>query len=779
MSTAHVNGRENGLRIESRVVEERLQEAVKSGATVIEVDAYGQHGLGGRLPQSLKTPILVKVRGASGQRLGSLGFPGTTIEVFGPASDDVGWLNAGAEIIVHGEAGNGACNAMGQGKVFVGGSIGARGMTMTKQNPRFPAPELWVLGSVGDYFAEFMAGGVAVVCGIDPKDPENVLGFRPCVGMVGGRIYLHGPHQGFSQADAVFEPIDDAAWTWLQAGVKDFLDRVKRPELLSTLADRETWQCIRARTPMEKGGRKRRSMKAYHAEVWDKELGRGGLIGDLTDLDRSLIPVIFNGIMRRFVPVWEHKKYASPCQAQCPTGIPVQERWSLIREGKVDEAVDLALAYTPFPASICGYLCPNLCMQGCTRQTAGSLEPVNIPALGKASIQSKFKKEDLPPLSGRKVAIIGGGPAGVSAAWRLRSLGHEGVVYDLDSVLGGKMSSAIPESRIPKDVLDAELTRLREVIPHVHLSQPMSRDEFEQLKNDHDFVIVAAGASKPRKIPVPGADLAPTSLDFLRDAKKNKAKVGKRVVIIGAGNVGCDVAVEAHRLGAESITLIDIQEPAAFGKERKHAEEAGAQFKFPCFTKEITPKGVLLTDGELVPADTVVFAVGDSPDVAFLPETVALERGFVKVDEFFRTTDSKVFAVGDVVKIGLLTEAVGAGRKAAGFIDDVFQGKRPQSDTTKMIEYDRMQLAYFDPRMTQSDMEDLEHCSHQCASCGSCRDCGLCEQLCPTGAITRIEGKTKKDYERVVNADKCIGCGFCAGTCPCGVWDLVENTPIG
>ena len=98
--------------------------------------------------------------------------------------------------MVHGQASNGIGNAMAQGKIYVAGDIGARGMTMTKQNPRFAPPELWVLGAVGDSFAEFMAGGTAVVCGHDPHHADNVLGHRPCVGMVGGRIFFRGPQKG-------------------------------------------------------------------------------------------------------------------------------------------------------------------------------------------------------------------------------------------------------------------------------------------------------------------------------------------------------------------------------------------------------------------------------------------------------------------------------------------------------------------------------------------------------------------------------------------------------
>ncbi len=244
------------------------------------------------------------------------------------------------------------------------------------------------LGSVGDYFGEFMAGGVAVVCGHEPQSPRNVLGYRPLVGMVGGKVFFRGPHGGFSQTDAKLAPISDQDWDWLSQSLERFLKNIRRMEVYDSLRDRSQWQLLLARTSQEKTGRRMLSMAAFHQEVWDKELGPGGLIGDLTDLDRDVIPLITTGSLRRFVPVWENKKYAAPCEATCPTGIPVQERWRLIREGRVDEAVDLALSYTPFPASVCGYLCPNPCMQACTRQSA-FMVPVDVKKLGQASIAAK------------------------------------------------------------------------------------------------------------------------------------------------------------------------------------------------------------------------------------------------------------------------------------------------------------------------------------------------------------------------------------------------------
>ncbi len=768
-----IDGMEHGRRIESRILEERIQRAVSDGARTLEIEAHGQHGLGGRLWVSKQEPVTIRITGSVGQRCGSMGFPGTRIEVMGPASDDTGWLNAGAKIVVHGNAANGTANAMAQGKISIAGNIGARGMTMTKANPRFSPPELWVLGSAGDYFAEFMAGGTAVICGFEPQDPENVLGFRPCVGMVGGRIFVRGPHKGFSQSDARLEPINDTTWQWLCDNLRAFLSAIAREELLETLTQRTDWQCIVARTPYEKTGRSRRSMAEFHSQVWDAELGRGGLIGDLTSLDRSPIPLVVNGELRRFVPVWENKLYQAPCQVSCPTGIPVHERWQLIRGGLIDEAVDLALAYTPFPATVCGYLCPHLCMQGCTRGSK-SMTPVDVSILGKAGLSSK--PPELPSLSGKRVAVIGGGPAGISVAWQIRLFGHEAVVFDMEATLGGKIASAIPDSRIPKEVVGAELERVRKVIPHVHLQQRMTKEEFLHLKEDYDFVVIAVGAQKPRGLPVPGGERGIPALDFLKKAKRGEAAMGKRLVIIGAGNVGCDVATEAARLGAEDITLIDVQKPAAHGKEKKDAEALGAKFRWPCFTKEITEQGVVLTTGELLEADTVIVSIGDQPDLDFITGDIATERGFITVNEIGQTTDPTVFAIGDIVRPGLLTDAIGAGRKTARAMHEMFIGKRPTSDTRTMIDYSRIRLEYFDPRIVA--FTTMQECAEECSSCGTCRDCGLCESLCPTGAISRKD-LGNKEFEMVSDPEKCIGCGFCANACPCGIWNIRENTPLG
>ncbi len=775
-----------------------IQKEIAQGQNHIEVEAFGQHGIGGRLWKAGDDCVKIKITGASGQRAGSLGFPNTEIDILGPASDDVGWLNAGAVITVHGNASNGVMNGAAQGKVYVGGDIGARGMTMTKHNPRFDPPELWVLGCAGDYFGEFMAGGIAVICGFEGCNSgtvRNVLGYRPLVGMVEGKVFFRGDISGgYSEKDAKILSVSDDEWDWFLTNLELFLNKIKKPDLFNTLSNRCQWQILKAKTPAEElQTGNRLSIKDFRKDVWDRELGRGGLIGDLQTIEKGSIPLITKGEMRRFKPVWEQRKYKSPCQAACPIGIPVQERWHMIRTGLADEAVEMGLEFTPFPATVCGYLCPNPCMASCTRNSQ-YMTPIDMTLIGKKGENARLP--EIKKKTGKRIAVIGAGPGGISAAWHLTLKGHEAVLFDEAEEIGGKIFSVIPQSRIPESVFNNEINRVKEFISDIRFNTTINAMEFQKIKNQFDFTIVAAGAKKPKMLPVPGIENAVSALEFLCLAKKTGVKKNllhpSKIVIIGAGNVGCDVATEAHRLGAESITMIDVQKPAFFGKEKKDAEAAGAVVKWPCFTKKITKQGVVLNTGDILEADTVVVSIGDVPDLDFLGKDIAIRHGFAAVDEFNRTSDPRVFAVGDIVAPGLITDAIGAGKRAAEAIDSILKGKTPKIiDPRPEIDQKRVSLEYYSPRV--KEFVSLEQCGGECASCGRCRDCGICVEICPEGAIERFEisGGSAMDeiyginadddneaYEYRSDPDKCIGCGFCAGACPCGIWALVPNDPV-
>ncbi|MDZ4165434.1 MAG: FAD-dependent oxidoreductase, partial [Smithellaceae bacterium] len=337
--------------------------------------------------------------------------------------------------------------------------------------------------------------------------------------------------------------------------------------------------------------------------------------------------------------------------------------------------------------------------------------------------------------TGKTVAVIGGGISGLSTAWQLWMKGHEPCIYESRDELGGKLTAQVPKSRIPDEVVRYELSRLKENLCQVNLRNNLTREDFQRIREKFDFVVIAIGAQRPRLMNIPGAERALSALDFLQQSKRDRTRVGERVVIIGAGNVGCDAAAEAGRLGAREITLIDIQEPASFGKERQAALAAGARFLYPKFAKAITDEGVELTDGEILPADTVIVSIGDLPVLDFLTEDIVTERGFIRVDENYRTSDPRVFAVGDVVRPGLLTDAIGAGRRAAETIDGLLGDRPVILDQLPPLDRARVKMEYFDPRL--AGFKDIDACALNCASCGGCRDCHVCETICPQNAISR------------------------------------------
>jgi NADPH-dependent glutamate synthase beta subunit-like oxidoreductase/glutamate synthase domain-containing protein 3/Pyruvate/2-oxoacid:ferredoxin oxidoreductase delta subunit len=769
-----IRGNINGQRVSSKDLEERIQGGVREGRNNLLIDAHGQHGIGGRIWPRYG-PVSITVKGPVGQRLGSMGMFGTEILVQGSASDDVGWLNCGARITVLGDVTNGAHNAGAQGMLYVQGGGGARCDTMTKRNPRFEPLQSWYFRDVGDSFAEFKAGGIAVVCGVDPRNPENVLGYRPCVGMVGGTIYVRGPVKGYSTSDVQMVELTSKDWEWLTENMRPYLEAIDRTDYYDLLTrDRSEWKKIIAYTPAEKASRKglKISLEDFRTRTWENEVGRGGIFGEYLDHPRSILPYVTTGADRRLKPVWNNEKYQAPCAAACPTGIPTQKRAALIREGRMEEALALVLNYSPFPASVCGQVCPNLCMQACTRSRFD--RAFDVAAMGRLSLDAAAPKRQ--PPTGRRVGIIGCGPAGMSAAWQLAIKGHEVHLYETANRIGGKMELCIPRDRLPQEVLQKELSRFREMGIHIYTGRRVDEESFKDIYEENEVVIIACGAHQPRIIPFQGNEDIASGIDFLKEVNRGKGPdlIGHKVVIIGAGNVGMDIACEAYDCGAASVIAVDIQPPASFGKEQQAAEARGTQILYPKITEryDAAKRTISFKDGTSLEADTVIISIGEVPVLDFLPRDIHTERGYIVVNAIGQTSDVKVFAVGDVTRPGLITHAIGSGRRAAEAIHAMMMHTDYAPEKREPIPYERIKLSYYEACRGDGFVPEQE--ADRCASCGACRDCRMCENTCYHGAIQRIEGP-KGEFEYRVLADRCIGCGFCAGICPCGVWEMAEN----
>lgn len=763
-----INSLMDNKRLSTQELLQLISEKINEGFTEFEITGSGQHNIGGPLWTNNKAPLEFDIKNP-GQRVGSMGMPGTKIVVEGSAPADVGWLNAGAEIIVKGDGGDTTAHCAASGKIYIGGRVGTRSGALMKHDPKYPAPEFWVLKNTGSFSFEFMGGGTAVVCGVDCEEFDSVIGSRSCVGMVGGTIYFRGKVKDIS-SDVYIVDLDENDINFLSDGILDFLEKINRTDLIDKLSDFTQWKKIVAKSFDERKANHLIPIKDFRKNSWVED----GIFSDVYEDDFKVSSIVSKGIHRLRYPVWENSAMSAPCENHCPIGIPTQRRINLIKNGKVKEAIELIFNYSPFPASVCGKLCPNLCMEECSRELVD--EHIKVADLGIMS--RDVIAPSFPTTKNEKIAIIGAGVAGLSAAWQLKMRGYSVQVFDEDSDIGGKLKQVIPVERLPKDFLDKELSRLRYSGINFSLGNRVDSEAFQKINEYFDAVIIACGAHNPVVIPFEGHEKLVKGLDFLKQINRGEhPQIGKNVVIIGAGNAAMDVVIGAYKMGAEKVCAIDIQKPAAFDKEIAHAKSLGAEILYPCFTDKITDEGVQLKDGRFLPADTVIISIGDRPDFGFLPQEYLDERGFVKINEYSQCIENtKIFLAGDSIKQGLFTHAIAQGNHAAENIVRMFGNEVLDTfEKAPQLPRDRVKTEYYQglsPQAVQKT-EAWEE-KDRCLSCGLCRDCEFCLNACPEQAISKYTDESGRTVY-VSNEDRCIGCGICAGVCPCGIWTMKDN----
>jgi len=221
--------------------------------------------------------------------------------------------------------------------------------------------------------------------------------------------------------------------------------------------------------------------------------------------------------------------------------------------------------------------------------------------------------------------------------------------------------------------------------------------------------------------------------------------------------------------------VIDVQKPNAFPKEIEHAESLGAKVIWPVFTKEITDKGLLLADGRLLEADTVILAIGEVPILNYIQDFHDTVKGYIKVENDYKLSDN-VYSIGDMTKLGLLADAIGHGREVAKVIEATFNNQKYVPTIKKVVDKNNIAVAYFDSLQKENisgTCKDVD----RCISCGTCRDCRLCKESCPEKAISRTQDEDNK-FKYVVDENKCIGCGICVAVCPCGIWNMYVSKPL-
>ena len=409
----------------------------------------------------------------------------------------------------------------------------------------------------------------------------------------------------------------------------------------------------------------------------------------------------------------------TPCSSNCPANVDVHSYLSKIREGELVEAAKIILDRNPIPA-VTGRVCPHFCELTCNRGEFD--EPVSVRAIERFMgdyILEESADIIKPPVkeTGKRVAIVGSGPAGLSAAYYLRKMGHQVTVFDKMKEAGGMLTYYILDHRLPKAVIRRQVTVLQSMSIKFKLGVNVGSDvTFEKLKREFDSVFLATGAWSQRTLGIEREELLMSGLEFLANVNLGLRKPpGKRVLVIGGGNVSVDVAIAALRLGSEQVTMACLEsreEMPAFADDVEGAIEEGVSLMPSWGPYRVLETAGMISGMELVrctsvfdreghfrptfdpsvrktvEADQVILAIGQGSDFSYADQSISAKNGFMVVDKRTQATSMlSVFAGGDMTTgTASIIEAIASGRKAAysinsylGGEDDEGRSSRPMS----------------------------------------------------------------------------------------------------
>jgi glutamate synthase (NADPH/NADH) small chain len=477
----------------------------------------------------------------------------------------------------------------------------------------------------------------------------------------------------------------------------------------------------------------------------------------------SMATMIFNEDTSHKCPTYVHR--TPPCQGSCPSGEDIRGWLDIVRgiekpaEGMTmqEYAFLRSTNANPFP-SVMGRVCPAPCEDGCNRNEVEDYVGINSVEqyIGDSALEAGFKFAAGPD-TGKKIAVIGGGPAGLAGAYQLRRKGHAVTLFDNHETLGGMMKYGIPGYRTPREVLDGEINRIVEMGVEIKLNTWIGKDiTVKQLEKDYDAILWAVGAQAGRQLPIPGADKAPnvlTGVDFLEAFNDGRLKlVTEKVVVVGGGDTSIDVASVARRLGRiENIADKDRPENIVLGHTAhdvaSSAVRQGAEVmllsrspidKMPAAEHEredalregvqivglISPVEVIVGDNGRAKAlrvqkleedgktpiegseydielDLLVSAIGQGGKLDGF-EDIGNERGLIDADAHYQVPGKPGhFVAGDIVRPHLLTTAIGQASIAVDSIDHYLKhedmGKRPKVDKHHFNLLQKLHEAGLDP----------------------------------------------------------------------------------